>query len=134
MVTDQPGVTLFMRFADCVPIFLYDPVRKVVGLVHAGWQGTVKMAAKSAIEAMKEQYGCQTTDILAGIGPSVGPHHYPVGSDVISAFRNVFGDDSTGLLLAENDGNQPNTCLDLWSANRLILENCGISQIEICGL
>ena len=45
ILTDQPGVTLFMRFADCVPIFLYDPLKKVVGLVHAGWQGTVKKTA-----------------------------------------------------------------------------------------
>ena len=65
-----------MRFADCTPILLHDPVKKVIGLVHAGWMGTVKMAAKTAVEAMVENYGSKPEDIRAAIGPSIGPDHY----------------------------------------------------------
>jgi YfiH family protein len=132
ILTDQPGVTLMMRFADCVPIFLYDPHRKVVGLAHAGWQGTLRRTAACAVQAMQDQYGSQPADILAGIGPSIGPHHYPVGPEVTRQVEQVFGGNSKNLLrfdygAEQNSGVQ----FDLWKANRLVLEQAGVSQIEI---
>ena len=75
ILTDTPGVTLFMRFADCVPVLLYDPHRRVVGLVHAGWQGTVKRVISATIQTMQARYQSNPQDILAGIGPSIGQHH-----------------------------------------------------------
>ena len=71
ILTDNPEVTLFMRFADCVPILLHDPVQQVVGLVHAGWQGTVRGVVSSAVTAMQERYHSTPADIRAGIGPSL---------------------------------------------------------------
>ena len=94
ILTDRPGVTLFMRFADCVPVFLYDPTRKVIGLVHAGWKGTVQRAAAEAVAVMEAQYGSRADDILAAIGPSIGAHHYEVGAEVSSLVRQVFGADA----------------------------------------
>lgn len=134
ILTDCPGVTLFMRFADCVPILLYDPVRRVVGLVHAGWQGTVQRIAESAVQQMCERYGTRAKDILAGIGPSIGAHHYQVGPEVVLSVRQAFGD-VPGLLypgLGQNpDGKMQ---LDLWEANRLCLEQAGVHQIEVSGI
>ncbi len=126
LLTDQP-LTLFMRFADCVPILLYDPRRKVVGMAHAGWPGTVKQAAKTAVEAMQAQYHSRPEDLLAAIGPSIGPHHYEIGPDVIVQVEESFGSDASALL-PEFDGS---THFDLWSANRLILEQAGVTHIEV---
>jgi YfiH family protein len=128
--TDRPEVTLYMRFADCVPIFLYDPVKDVIGLAHAGWLGTVRGAATSAVRAMRERYGSKPADILAGIGPSIGPDHYEVGSDVIAQVEQAFGADSRPLI----DVRQNKTYLDLWGANRLQLEKAGVVEIETASL
>lgn len=130
ILTNHPEITLFMRFADCVPVMLVDPVKRVVGLVHAGWQGTLKKAPAVAVQAMHDRYGCQPKDILAGIGPSIGVEHYEVGSDVVERTRQAFGQDASGLL-RQMDGC---THLDLWAANRLTLENAGVQQVEVSGI
>lgn len=130
ILTDRSTVTLFMRFADCVPVLLYDPHRKVVGIVHAGWIGTVRKVVASAVEAMHDRYGSNPLDIRAAIGPSIAAHHYPVGPEVVQQVHQSFGMDAPALLPGSNGGVQ----FDLWAANRLILEQCGIRQIEISGL
>jgi hypothetical protein len=129
ILTDKPGVTLFMRFADCVPILLCDPVRSVIGLAHAGWQGTVKKTAAYAIHAMQEHYHSNPVDILAAIGPSIGAHHYEVGEDVAQQVRETFGEDSKDLFESPDEMNR-GLHFDLWAANRLILEDAGVHQIE----
>lgn len=133
ILTDRAGVTLFMRFADCVPIFLYDPKRLVVGLAHAGWQGTVKRTASAAIAAMQDEYGSNPADILAGIGPSIGADHYEVGADVAGQVRAAFGGNADALLIAPDGDGHP-VQFDLWAANHLILEESGVRQIEVAGL
>ena len=130
ILTDRTGITLFMRFADCVPILLYDPLRKVIGMAHAGWMGTVKGAVRVAIEAMQLHYGTNPADILAAIGPSIGPDHYEIGPDVVVRVQQAFGRDTSGALMGE-DGQMH---LDLWRANRLLLEQAGVTHIEIAGL
>jgi YfiH family protein len=129
LITDRPGVTLFLRFADCVPIVLYDPRRPAVGLVHAGWRGTLLGAAPAAVRAMHERYGSRPQDILAGVGPSIGPCHYGVGPEVVEQTRAVFpGADE--LLPRLNGGH----ALDLWAANALALRRAGVDQVEVSGL
>jgi polyphenol oxidase len=130
ILTDRPAITLYMRFADCVPILLYDPKRNVVGLAHAGWQGTVRGASGASIRAMTGRYGSNPSDILAGIGPSIGIDHYEVGSDVISQVQQAFGSDAERLM--ETRGAR--TYFDLWTANKVQLERAGVVQIEVSGL
>jgi YfiH family protein len=130
ILTDRPGVTLMMRFADCVPIFLYDPRRKVAGIAHAGWMGTVKGTVRAAVQAMRNRYGSASRDIHAGIGPSIGPDHYEVGPDVVAQVRQAFGGAALELLQVRNG----RTYFDLWSANRWLLEQSGVRQIEVAGL
>ena len=101
IITKNPKVTLFMRFADCVPIFLYDPVMNVVGMVHAGWEGTVKKIASITVQAMQEQFGCNPQDILAGIGPSICATHYEIKQDVADQVRMAFGSESSLILEGE---------------------------------
>lgn len=128
ILTDRPEVTLYMRFADCVPILLHDPVRRVVSLVHAGWLGTVRRAAQVAVQAMQAEYGSQPGDILAGIGPSIGVDHYEIGPEVADQVRQVFGQDASALLPGYNKGD---IHFDLWSANRLLLERAGLRHIQV---
>jgi YfiH family protein len=130
IITDRPAVTLIMRFADCVPILLYDPIRHATGIIHSGWPGTVKRVARAAVEAMRDAYGTQPYNLIAAIGPSIGSHHYEIGPDVELQVRNAFGVNAAVLLPSTNGGVQ----FDLWAANRLILEECGVRKIELAGL
>lgn len=125
--TTSPEVVLFMRFADCVPILLYDPRQRVVGIAHAGWQGTVKKAAAKAIQAMVDRFQSRPSDLFAAIGPSIGPDHYEIGPDVAKSIRNAFPEDHEDIL---HMNNATSTHLDLWEANRRLLITSGVSQIE----
>jgi YfiH family protein len=130
ILTDKPEVTLYMRFADCVPILLYDSKRDVVAMAHAGWLGTVRGAASSAVKAMRERYGSKPEDILAAIGPSIGPDHYEVGPDVVAQVEGAFGPEAKRLIESRNG----KIYFDLWAANRLQLEESGLGQIEVAGI
>jgi YfiH family protein len=130
VLTDRPEVTLYMRFADCVPILLYDPIKRVAGLAHAGWVGSLNGVARAAVEAMVSRYGANPKDILAGIGPSICVDHYPVGDEVVEQVRNKLPDHSSELVIYQEG--KPH--LDLWKTNQAVLEHCGVRQIEISGL
>jgi len=127
ILTDKPDLTLYMRFADCVPIMVYDPHKGVVGVAHAGWMGTLRDVATATITAMKKQYDSNPADIVAGIGPSIGPDHYEVGSDVILQVKQKFGDESELLLKSHHD----KIHFDLWKTNQILLERAGVGNIEI---
>lgn len=128
--TNKPGITLFMRFADCVPLFFYDPVKKVIGIAHAGRIGTLNRIAADCIETLKQKYDSNPADILTGIGPSIGPDHYEVKEDVIEQAEICF-EDLDGILYRNNEGK---TYLDLWEANRRILAGSGVKNIEMAGI
>ena len=132
LVTDRPTVTLFLRFADCVPILLCDPRRQVVGLVHAGWKGTLLKAPAQTVRVMVEHYGCHLSDLVAGIGPSIGPCHYAVGEEVAALARQAFPGADQDLLVPVDH----HLHLDLWAANARALREAGLAptQIEISRL
>jgi hypothetical protein len=130
ILTDQPHVTLYMRFADCVPILFFDPKQGVVGLAHAGWLGTVRGTTSAAVKAMRERYGSRPENILAAIGPSIGVDHYEVGPDVISRVRESFNSAADRLIQSRSG----KTYFDLWSANTLQLQEAGVEKIEVAGL
>lgn len=132
LITQTPGVPLLLRFADCTPIMLYDPANKVIGLAHAGWRGTVSRTAQAAAQTMIDTWGCRAQDLIAGIGPSIGPCCYQVGEDVAQAVREVFP--ACPELLREHHANGKRWLFDLWMANRRQLEEIGIRQIEVAGL
>ncbi len=130
IITNRHNIVLLMLFADCVPIILYDPVQKAIGIAHAGWKGTVLKVAARAVEKMGICYGSQPANIRAVIGPSIGPDHYTVGSDVIQSVRDSFG------LVADDfiRSNNREVKLDLWEFNRFILEHAGVEHIEVAGI
>ncbi|MCC7119826.1 MAG: peptidoglycan editing factor PgeF [Anaerolineales bacterium] len=130
LLTDNPRVTLFMRFGDCTPLFFYDSKKGVIGLAHAGWQGTVQDVAGAAVRGMQARYGCDPQDIFAAIGPAIGVDHYEVGEDVISRVLAAFGKDADAVIETRNG----NSYFDLWKANELQLRRAGVEQIEVSAL
>lgn len=130
ILTNKPDVTLFMRYADCVPILLFDPVKKAISLAHAGWRGTVQKVLAKAIEAMQKEYASNPADLVACIGPAICTDHYEVGADVIAEVRAAFGESANDLLPTVNGS----THFDLVGANRLTLEEAGVRQIESADL
>jgi YfiH family protein len=130
VLTDNPEVTLFMRYADCVPIVLVDPVRQAIALVHAGWKGTVEKAAQAGVDQLVQNYGSRPEDMLAVIGPSIGPENYQVGSEVISRVKTAFGREADQLLPEYNQSAH----FDLWAANHLILRQAGVEHIDLAGI
>lgn len=130
LITDQPGCVLTMNFADCAPILLYDPRRKAIGLGHAGWRGTVVDLPGAMVRAMTEQFGSDPADLLAAVGPCIGPCCYEVGNEVIEAVQGAFTrpDD----LLRQNGSSRSH--FDLPEANRRNLAAAGVAGIEMSGL
>jgi YfiH family protein len=127
ILTDNPEITLFMRFADCVPILLADPIKHVVGIAHAGWIGTVKRVGEAAVRAMQDRYGCQPSNIRAAIGPAICVDHYAVGPEVVLQVRESFGKNA-GRVISSSNG-----CihLDLWELNGLTLHEAGVQSIQV---
>jgi len=123
LITSSPRRTLMLRFADCTPVLLVDPKQRAAAAVHAGWRGSAARAAGAAVSALREVFGSRPGDILAGIGPAIGPCCYTVGPDVVEAF-----------------GDRPELFhdrkLDLWEANRQALIEAGLepSSIEMARL
>ncbi len=130
MITRSRQVTLLMRFADCVPILLFDPEVPAVGLAHAGWLGTVRKTAAHAVQAMATHLGSRPGALRAALGPAIGADHYVIGADVELQFRAAFGAESDRHLTRHNGSLR----LDLLSANRALLEAEGVEQIEDAGL
>lgn len=123
LITNSPEKTLMLRYADCTPVLLADTQRPAVGVVHAGWRGSAVRAAEAAVSAMGDAFGTRPSDLVAGVGPAIGPCCYSVGDDVVSAFA-----DRPALF---RDGK-----LDLWEANRQALIGAGVpaDQIEVAGV
>ena len=86
LITDVPGVAIGARTADCIPVLMYDPVRRAVAAVHSGWKGTVLKIAAKTLAVMASKYGTRAADILAVIGPGIGPESFQVGPEVAEAF------------------------------------------------
>lgn len=127
LITDVPGLVLYTSHADCVPIYFYDPVRRVIALAHSGWKGTVARIGQVTIRKMTDIYGCRPEDIYAAIGPSICADCYEVSEDVADAIRTCFNSHTIPRILAK--GKRPGKYqLDLWRACERILLESGIRQ------
>jgi YfiH family protein len=136
LVTDVPGVALLLRFADCVPILLFDGEHGAIGLAHAGWRGTVAGIAAATVRRMAQEFGSQPERIVAALGPAIGPCCYTVGADVVTAVTQSLGDGADllrkGPFRTLAAGRGGSTTLDLWEANRRALVAVGVTHIEAC--
>lgn len=124
LITNETDVCLVTSYADCVPLYFVDPVRKAVGLSHSGWRGTVGKIGKETLRKMQEAYGTEAKDVIAAIGPSICQDCYEVSGDVIAKFRDAFPKKEwEQLFYAKGNGKYQ---LNLWKANELILLEAGV--------
>ena len=129
-----PGIAIGVRTADCVPILLYDPVQWVVAAIHSGWKGTVLKIAQKKIGLMKCDFGCLPENLRAIIGPAIGPNSFQVGPEVVDKFRNTgFPMTQIWSFRGESDGSPMSGGhhIDLYTANRWILEESGVRDIQV---
>ncbi|HWW97335.1 MAG TPA: peptidoglycan editing factor PgeF [Edaphobacter sp.] len=128
LITDVPGVLLGVGTADCIPVLVVDVTKRVVAAFHAGWRGTVARIVERGIVMMQEQYGSQAVDLVAAVGPGIGPCCYTVGEEVRSQFGKQFRyADELFVRTADNGKIR----LNLWEANRRQLLNAGVAEARI---
>lgn len=129
LVTNEKGIVLVTFFADCVPLYFIDPVKKVIGLSHSGWRGTVNRMGEKTIQKMEEVYGCRREELLTAIGPSICMSCYEVGEEVAEEFRKAFSEEEQKEILRKKENGK--YLLDLWRANYYIMVNAGVSPENI---
>lgn len=127
LITDEPNVVLCTHYADCVPLFFADPVRRVVATSHGGWRGTVGGIAQATVERMTSDYGCRAQDIIAGIGPSIGRCCFEVDTPVFEAFSQLSLFDDTCFTADGGDKYH----IDLWEVNRRFMLAAGVRADNI---
>ncbi len=128
LITTLKDTPLVLFYADCTPVVLADPIRRVAAVVHAGWRGTVAAITQKTAIRMQEEFGCRSVDCLAAIGPSIGPCCYEVDETVHEAAAGLPGYDS--LFVAVRPGNWR---FDLWRANHEQLLAAGVPGKNIGG-
>jgi len=138
-MTNLQGVAIGVRTADCIPVLLYDPVRRAVAAVHAGWKGTVLHITQHTITAMRQEYGCNPADMRAVLGPGIGPDSFQVGEEVATRFKEAgFPMDEVWSFRGAGDGSPMSGGhhIDLSRANRWLLQEAGIpaASIQVCGI
>ena len=124
LITNVPGICLVTFYADCVPLYFVDPVKKAIGLSHSGWRGTVGKIGKVTVEKMQKEYGSNPEDIIAAVGPSICQDCYEVSEDVIDRFRANFEEKDWKQLFYKKENEKYQ--LNLWKANELIFKEAGI--------
>lgn len=131
-VSCEKQLCITMQTADCVPVFLYDTKNKAIGIVHAGWRGTVQNITGETLKAMSAHYHTSPSDVIAAIGPSISAQAFEVGNEVVEAIYTCFGKNADSLITTIND--KPH--VDLWRANVIQLTSVGVKErnIEIAGI
>ena len=130
LITNTPGLALYVSTADCTPILLWDPVTGAVGAAHAGWRGTASAIGAKTAEAMVREFGAKPQDIRAAIGPNIGFCHFETDSDVPDAMVAAFGEEVKPFIRKQNDKYYVN----LKEINALALRRAGVTHIEISDL
>lgn len=120
LITNTSRVALVVTIADCVPIMLFDPIQKAIGIVHAGWRGTAKGIVKRAIEKMQVEFKTDTKNVIAFIGPSAGVCCYEVNEEVAVKFEKK-----------TVNYNKTKIFIDLKKENALQLKQMGVAESKI---
>ena len=127
LITNTPGMALYVSTADCTPILLWDSVTGAVGAVHAGWRGTAAAIGAKTVEAMVREFGSKPENIRAAIGPNIGFCHFETDADVPEAMVEAFGEAVQPFI--RRQGNK--YYVNLKEINALVLRRAGVTQIEI---
>lgn len=128
LITDVPGLMLMVFSADCIPVLLHDPVRRVVGACHAGWRGTALGIAAKTVKKMQSVYGCNPADLLCAIGPGISQCCFETNGDVPEAMKHALGTTADRFIAAENSGKFH---VDLKAINQHWLQLAGVPADQI---
>lgn len=128
LITNDKNVTLVTYYADCVPLFFLDIKKQAIGLSHAGWRGTVLKIGEKTVNAMIKEFKSSPSDIIVGIGPSIGPCCFEVDAPVYNEFAKLH-DIKPNEFITKKDGGK--YMIDLWEANRRIIVNAGVPEENI---
>ena len=131
LVTDDPRVCLVGSYADCVPLYFVDPVRRCIGLSHSGWRGTVTKIGRNTIELMRKEFGTDPDNLICCIGPCIGKECYEVSADVVEEFKKAYTSAQCDRIYMPVEGKEGKYLLDLPMANYLLFEECGVRQENI---
>jgi YfiH family protein len=132
LITALPGVMLGVGTADCVPVLIADVRNKVVAAFHAGWRGTAARIVEQGVNTMHLEYGSHPQDLIAAVGPSIGPCCYSVGDEVQTEFDTNFPYANELLsTLSHPESSTKKIHLDLWKANQRQLLDAGLSETHI---
>lgn len=135
LISDVAGLVLEVRTADCLPVLLVDPVRRVVAAAHAGWRGTVAGIAARTAAQMVAEFGCRWGDLQAALGPSIGPCCFEVGPEVAAQFDEscVVQPAAGGAADSAESANstQQRVRVDLHRANKMQLVDAGLSAAAV---
>lgn len=129
MITNVPGLVLATFYADCVPLYFIDPVRKAIGLSHSGWRGTAAHIGAVTVRRMQKEYESLPEDIYGAIGPSICQECYEVSEDVILEFQKTFPEGFWKNLFYRKENGKYQ--LNLWEANRQIMLEAGLTEEHI---
>ncbi len=135
MVTNTPGLCLMVFYADCIPVLLYDPIARAIGAVHSGWRGTALDIAPKAAKLMGERFGSRPENILAAIGPGIGPCCFETHGDVPQAMEALMGDFVRPFVTALEKPGKFQVDLTAIIARRLALAGLlpeNIDQLNLC--
>jgi len=132
LITDEPRLCLTVFSADCIPVLLYDPVRRVISAVHAGWRGTAQGIAAQAVQAMVQDYNCAPDHILAAIGPGISQCCFETREDVPQALLASLGPQAEPLIRPLSQAGKYK--VDLKGANAQWLYTAGLTpdHIAVC--
>ncbi len=125
LITNEPNLCLFLTVADCVSVFLFDPKKRAIGIVHAGFKGTMKKITLKAVQKMVEEFDCNPKDFIVGIGPSIGPESYEVDATMVTLAKQIFPRDK---IILERLGK---FYCNLWLANAVQLTSLGVQADNI---
>ncbi|MBQ3164004.1 MAG: peptidoglycan editing factor PgeF [Lachnospiraceae bacterium] len=130
LITNEPGIVLATFYADCVPLYIVDPVHKAIGLSHSGWRGTVNKMGAVTLEEMGKEYGTKPDDVHVVIGPSICQDCYEVSQDVAQAFEETFPNQKNDKQLLYQK-NEEKFQLNLWYANYCVFREAGVLEEHI---
>lgn len=127
LIVAEKGLAVYLNFADCTPVILYDSKKNIGAVSHAGWRGTAEKIAAKTVKKMVDEFSCNAKNISAVIGPAISMCCYNVGGEVFEKLQSTVSD-FNGLYEIRSE----NTYVDLKGINARQLEECGVENIDIC--
>ena len=134
LITNEKGITLVTFFADCIPLYFFDPINNAIGLAHSGWRGTLNGMVTKMVKAMEENYKTNPKNLIACIGPVICEDCYEISLDLADKFKSSFDIENISDIISnyhkDKFGNE-HCQLNLWKANEILMIRAGILRENI---